>query len=148
MKILAGNPGHRPLNKNEPTPARGFPACPRHLDAEAREEWQRICDELDQMGLLTTADRPALAVYCVAWSRWIDCEEKVKELGAVTASPKTGVAQYNPYLTIANAAATQMVKLLQEFGLTPAARTKVHAIDRTPPDEDDFAELARAEGET
>ena len=125
IKIATGNPGKRPINDSEPTPARGHPARPSHVKGEAKKEWDRITDELDQMGLLTTADRPALAMYCITWARWQEAEKEVARMGAIVAAPKTKVPMHNPYLAVANTAAAQCLKLLQEFGLTPAARTKV-----------------------
>jgi P27 family predicted phage terminase small subunit len=117
--------GRKPKPQHEPTPAAGHPACPSHIKGEARAEWDRICDELDQMGLLTTADRPALALYCSAWGRWIEAEAKVAELGLLVSAPKTKTPMGNPYLSISNKAHEQMLKLLTEYGLTASSRTRI-----------------------
>lgn len=93
------------------------------------------------MGLLTTVDRPALAMYVTTWARWVDAERRVAELGLMVEAPKTKTPMHNPYLTIANNAQAQCFKLLQEFGLTPAARTKVHVVaDAEADGGDDFFE--------
>ena len=65
LKILAGNPGHRALNVHEPAAPEGIPECPDFLGDEARAEWDRICQVLLDMGMLTRADRTALSAYCV-----------------------------------------------------------------------------------
>jgi len=122
---MRGNPGRRPLNENEPQPRKGKPICPSHLDDEAKREWKRICNTLLDMGLLTTADRPALAAYCVAWSRWVAAEDMVRTTGLILKAPQSGSLMHNPYLTIANTAMEQMRRMMVEFGLTPAARSKV-----------------------
>jgi P27 family predicted phage terminase small subunit len=140
-KLLNGNPGKRPLNLNEPTPARGRPACPAHIAGEAREEWNRICDELDQMGLLSTADRPALALYVKAWQRWVKAEQKVDEFGEIVAAPKTKTPMKNIWLNVANEAYFQVEKMLGHYGLTPSTRTRVHTIGNSTADDDDFSEL-------
>ena len=57
LKLLAGNPGHRPLNGQEALAPSELPDCPEHLDAEAQNEWQRITGILSGMGLLSCADR-------------------------------------------------------------------------------------------
>lgn len=124
---MRGNPGRRPLNENEPRPSKGKPICPSHLDDEAKREWKRTVDILDDMGLMTKADRSALAAYCVAWSRWVEAESKVREFGMIIKAPRTGTMMHSPYLSIANTAMAQMRQLLIEFGLTPAARTRVSA---------------------
>ena len=38
LKVLAGNPGKRPLPKNEPKPKPIAPRCPQWLDPIARKE--------------------------------------------------------------------------------------------------------------
>lgn len=136
VKINRGNPGKRPLNMNEPQPRKGRPICPSHLDDEAKREWKRICDTLDDMGLLTKADRSALAAYCVAWSRWVEAENKVREYGLVLKSERSKLPVPSPYLNIAKQAMDQMCRLMGEFGLTPASRTRLSATK--PTDADDF----------
>jgi hypothetical protein len=37
LKLITGNPGKRPLNRNEPNPKRIIPACPDFLQGEARK---------------------------------------------------------------------------------------------------------------
>ena len=41
MKVLEGNPGGRPLNKNEPKPDKKAPRCPAWLEEEAKKECHR-----------------------------------------------------------------------------------------------------------
>jgi P27 family predicted phage terminase small subunit len=125
LKLLKGNPGKRPLNEREPKPSPGAPAAPAHLDEEAHREWDRVIVTLDQLGLVTTLDRAALAGYCQAWSRWVDAEMKLREYGAVLKSPTKGVPLLSPYLTIANRALEQMRQFLSEFGMSPASRTRI-----------------------
>ena len=56
MKNLEGNPGKRKLNKDEPVPAKGMPGCPEWLMPEAKEEWYRLAELMNQMGVLTEVD--------------------------------------------------------------------------------------------
>lgn len=53
VKELEGNPGKRPLNKNEPKPKQIAPKCPSWLEPDAKKEWRRLSKELETMGLLT-----------------------------------------------------------------------------------------------
>ena len=133
MKILAGNPGKRPLPQNEPTPIKGIPKAPTHLDRTAKLEWNRITKQLDQMGVLSIADRSALAQYCVYWSRWIDAETHLKKEGLTVMSPNN-YPQQSPWLQISNKSMEGMLKILVEFGLTPSSRSKVTKIAEVKPE--------------
>jgi P27 family predicted phage terminase small subunit len=135
LKVLSGNPGRRPLNDREPTPMPGGPECPDWLDDEAKAEWQRICAELQGMGILSTADRAALAMYCTAWSRWKMAEEQVRKFGPIVKSPEKGFPMKSPYLTIADQAMETMRKLMVEFGLTPSSRSRIRRPDDNAVDE-------------
>jgi P27 family predicted phage terminase small subunit len=132
LKLLRGNPGRRRLNAREPQPEAVAPDAPEQLNEEARREWARVVGELEANGLITRLDRAALAGYCMAWSHWIDAEVKLREFGAVLKSPTKGFPILSPYWTIANTALKQMRDLLSEFGMSPASRTRVEAVDRTP----------------
>jgi P27 family predicted phage terminase small subunit len=126
LKLLAGNPGKRPLNESEPTPPAGAPNCPRELSKEAKKEWKRIAPLLYDMGVLSTIDIAALAAYCECWSRWRDAERNIAKYGAVIKTP-TGYPIQSPYVSIATKAIEQMRRFLSEFGMTPASRSRISA---------------------
>jgi len=125
LKMLDGNPGKRPLNPREPIALQGLPLPPDWLDAEAKAEWERVIPDLAEMGVLSRADRPALAAYCTAWSRWVEAEAMVKRFGMIVKSPEKGFPMKSPYLSIADQALETMRKLLVEFGLTPSSRSRI-----------------------
>lgn len=50
LKVLEGNPGHRPLNKREPMPKGRLPRCPDWLEEDAKKEWKRLGKILAEMG--------------------------------------------------------------------------------------------------
>ena len=129
LKILQGNPGHRPLNQNEPQPDRGA-EMPDDLTTDAKKHWPKIATQLEAAGLLTKIDAAALALYCEAYARWRDACANVTRYGTVVKSPK-GYPIQSPYLSIANRAHEQMVSLLKEFVMTPASRSKVSAAPQT-----------------
>ncbi len=56
LKVLTGNPGHRPLNDAEPQPALTIPSVPPHLAQEAQNEYRRMGVKLYQIGILTEID--------------------------------------------------------------------------------------------
>jgi P27 family predicted phage terminase small subunit len=129
LKVLDGNPGKRPLNDSEPVAPAGDPECPDWLDDEAKAEWHRIIPDLREMGLLSRADRPALAAYCTAWSRWVHAEEQVRKFGPIVKSPEKQFPMKSPYLCVADQALEIMRKMMVEFGLTPSSRSRIRVPD-------------------
>lgn len=135
LKLLAGNRGKRPLNENEPKPERTVPDPPDHLDELARAKWDELAPRLNRLGLLTEIDGDALAMYCTAFSEFVENREKVQKHGSVVMTSK-GNAVQSPYLGAANTAFEKMRKLLVEFGMTPSSRSRIevpgHGDDENP----------------
>jgi P27 family predicted phage terminase small subunit len=140
LKLLKGNPGRRPMNENEPRPEPRLPQAPSHLSETAKREWKRAGRMLLQLGLITGIDRPAFALYCQAYGRWVEAEEALRQYGVMVKSP-SGFPMQSPYLAVANKAMEQMRSLLSEFGMTPASRTRVQAV--LPEEEDEFEAFLR-----
>jgi P27 family predicted phage terminase small subunit len=90
---------------------------------------------LSELGLLTRADRSALAAYCVAYSRWVSAEAEVKKYGTVVLSPDKKFPMKSPYLTVADQAMEAMRKFMTEFGLTPSSRSRIKVMDKAAADE-------------
>jgi len=141
LRTLRGNPGKRPLPANEPHPRPGVGRPPAFLDVEARREWNRIGRRLERLGLLTEIDGRMLAVYCVAYSRWVSAEDKIREFGMITLSPDRRFPMPSPYLPIANKAMEQMQRAMMEFGMSPASRTKVSTATVPSEEDEKFARL-------
>jgi P27 family predicted phage terminase small subunit len=79
---------------------------------------------LNRIGLLTQADRVALAAYCQAWGRRVEAERKLAETPTLLKTP-AGYVQPSPWLTIANKQLEIMAKFMAELGLTPSARSRL-----------------------
>ena len=126
IKELEGNPGKRPLNDAEPRPQKKAPACPKWLDAEAKKEWRRLAKTMEAMGVLTEVDMAAFAGYCQAYARWKQAEERITDRGLVMRTP-SGYAQQVPYISIAQQYLRLMNQFAEQFGLTPAARSRIIA---------------------
>ncbi|MEM8738272.1 MAG: phage terminase small subunit P27 family [Planctomycetota bacterium] len=132
MKRLDGDPGKRGINPREAKPDTTAPRCPTHIKGEARKEWKRIVPLLHAAGLLTAIDRNAIEAHCECYARWIEAETQLKKTGLVVKAP-SGYPMQSPYLAVANTAMKQMRGWLAEFGMTPAARTRITA---EPPEQD------------
>lgn len=107
----------------------GKPACPSCLSKEAKAEWRRIVKHVEGIGLLSEADRAMLAAYCEAWGEFValvqavaQCLKEDPEGGMLTAI-KTGL------LRAKSEASGRLLRLAQQFGLSPSSRRRVHAVE-------------------
>src|SRR4029077_15892039 len=146
LKLVTGNPGKRPLNKNKPQPERNLPSPPPELYPEAKAEWNRIAKELHNLGLLTGLDRAALAAYCQSYGRWIIAERAIAKMAKADPlthgliKPTVGGGVPNALVRAASHAMADMVRYAGEFGMTPSARSRLSTAagaDKTNP----FAEF-------
>ena len=130
LKLLAGNPGRRPLNTREPVlpdPGDAFETLPIELeDAGAAAEWRRLAPILRASRTITHIDRGSLIAVCQQWSRYVEANQQVATAGMVVRSP-SGYPMPNPYIGIANKALGNCVKLWAELGMTPSSRSRVRA---------------------
>lgn len=130
LKRLEGNPGKRPLNDREPKPDAGEPTRPEWVLPEAKREWRRVVPQLVALGLLTRIDRAALASYCQWWARWVQAERCLDKLGLTFETPN-GYVQQRPEVAIAQKASDRCRQFAQEFGLTPASRSRISVSEPT-----------------
>ena len=129
LRVLNGNPGKRPLNRREPRPPRTTPSCPAWLSKDAKNAWRRMVPALRDMGVLTIVDGEALAAFCKTYARWRQAEEFLDQHGLVypLRDEKGNVRcmQQFPQVSIARNMLLLMRSFLQEFGMTPASRTRI-----------------------
>lgn len=124
LTALLGNPGKRPLNTQEPKPGAKRPRCPDHLDEGARREWRRLVPILERMRVLTEADQIALANLCMLYSTMIKAQRSLEKSGLLFKT-RSAYVQQSPLVGIIVGYVQQINRLCAEFGLTPAARTRI-----------------------
>lgn len=136
LKILQGNPGHRRLNPREPKPSPGIPVSLIALSTKSQATYAALAAQLEAMGVLTIADGSALELLADVLTEYRAARDVVQTKGA-TYSCRTKnngqMTRIRPEVRIAESAMKRALAMLTEFGLTPAARTKVTA---APTDED------------
>ena len=135
LKLVAGNPGKRKTSKAEPKPKREIPSCPAHMSDTGKVAWGRLSVLLDRMGVLTEADSAAFERLCDCYSDVLICRESLIADGWTYKTQDMAgntLIKGNPAANQLRAADAQFKSYLIEFGLTPAARSKVHA---TPDDD-------------
>ena len=133
LKIVEGTQRKDRANPSEPQPDLGTPIPPAWLSDEAKVQWGRFSVWLEQMGVLTLADGPALERLVSVYLEVHELEVLIREQGRVVemlSTQKEKVLKANPAVAMLNSADSRLRQMLIEFGLTPAARTKVHTVKR------------------
>jgi P27 family predicted phage terminase small subunit len=133
LKVVAGTNRKDRENPDEPKPALGSPVPPVWLSDDAKVQWGRFSVWLEQMGVLTVADGPALERLVSVYLEVRDLEACLTLEGRTYATQSTvgeRVVKAHPAVAMLNSADSRLRQMLIEFGLTPAARTKVHTVQR------------------
>ena len=142
LKLLAGNPGKRPLNLADGVnPRVEIPSAPAHLGKEARKEWKRITPLLEELGLISGLDRAMLALYCQSVGRLTELETAFNAKVAVHVAEgkdyaeavyqvshgltPNGFAQQSVLFQLLRAHREEVNRYMAHFGLSPAARARV-----------------------
>lgn len=110
--------------KDEPQtgPLRIAPPCPVHLQGDARRIWKHTAKRLIALGVLTALDLDALGDYAAVRAEFLALDAHVHaNLDKLRDSPSYPVA-----VVMRNAARDAMKKLAEQFGLTPASRSRLH----------------------
>jgi P27 family predicted phage terminase small subunit len=134
LKLLEGNPGGRPINKNEPEPERGIPAIPEWLKAfpVAVDEWERESEILDGMGVMTLAEAGTLAMRCYLASQIQEMALEIKDEGRVAYTSRMDSLGNEIMDAKANPKCIQLKNIITEYrqigsllGLDPASRPRL-----------------------
>ena len=111
---------------SEPRGTAGVPDRPSGLDADERREWDELGARLAAMGVIQKQQIEALELLVRSKVRYLRLAAKVREMGEVLADAK-GDLYRNPHAIAMEKAEVEFRRLLLEFGLTPAAATRVRA---------------------
>jgi P27 family predicted phage terminase small subunit len=132
LKLVTGNPGKRPISKDAPKPKRQIPSAPAHLSDRAKVAWGMLSVLLDRIGVLTEADPMALEQLCETYADILAARQTIQEEGRYqTVETKAGGVMVRVHPAVSDVADSdrRFRAWLNEFGLTPAARSKVRAAD-------------------
>lgn len=134
MRVLEGNADARRMPEDVEIPTSDVPQMPEMVreDRYAFEEWNRLAPSLYDAGLFSHGDVNMLAAYCLEYSRWRKAVEELRIMeerfgpgGAMVIPDERGAVKTNPLMRIIAASSRAMVRYGVEFGLTPAARSKL-----------------------
>lgn len=114
-----------------PAGVRGERAAGSAMALEARAEWDRITPHLAKLGLISQIDRAALVRYCFWWAVGLAASKKIFELGeaALIDTTPSGYRQIGVWSQIAKSADAETKAYLAQFGMSPAARSRVTPAD-------------------
>ena len=137
LKLIKGTLRDRIRSKADGLLSKPMP--PSFLSPEACEEWDRLCDQLYEGGIITSLDGFALAAYCQAYGRWRQAEKLLAEISIDNADEASkglltraanGKLVPHPLTTVASRAMADTMRFAAELGLTPSSRSRV---DPEPP---------------
>ena len=138
LKLLAGNPGKRKVNKREPKMAGGTITPPSWLGRVAKLEWKRVL-KAAPLGLITQGDRQLFAQYCQNTARIAELEKIVTEQGYTFVTEKGYVAQ-RPEIAMLKGLQHLQVRICAELGLSPSSRSRIELAPDNPLAKSDPAE--------
>lgn len=137
LRVLEGNPSKRPLPQNEPKPVPIAPKCPSWANRYGKRLWKELIPEMERLGLVTKIDGASFAAMCHSYGVWVECEQYLKKHGRTYEyTNKAGETNMiaRPEVAIGQKALAEFRRWAAEFGLTPAARTKIEVKVQTEED--------------
>jgi len=158
LKLLRGCPsGVRKLPRGEPKPPLVTDnTAPEFLSPAAQSIWTELVPKLETLGLFTVLDRNAVGRYCELSARWLIASKRIAETGkthvpvfheqtdedrAAGTPPRLKYIQELPESLEMRRLPGELLRLEQQFGMTPAARASISILPPTagkPNDLDDF----------
>jgi len=139
LKLVRGNPGKRPLSKDEPILPVKLPTCPAGFDDRRRQAWSDLAQELLSMKVLTEADGVALERAATFLARAREADDHLQAEGQLLVSKRGGL-YVSPWAGISSNVEKKLWNALAAFGMTPSDRSRVHA---SKPDEASGYEQSR-----
>jgi P27 family predicted phage terminase small subunit len=140
LKLIQGTfrPDRAPSKEITPPPVKKIDP-PRELDVHAKRYWRTYGPMLRRLGLLTEADLPAFTALCGAWSMHQRAGARLRTVfrskAALTPERLDFIRKAEVSIERANHTLRQ---LWSEFGMTPAARSRLDVYAPPPTEEDDF----------
>ena len=114
----------------------------------AREKWDNVVPKLIGMGVMTNADVDTIARYCTMHEQFVkyldQCRRGLDVLVIRDDAGKVKYMQSTPAATMLSKLAASMLRIEQEFGLTPSARSGLSGTQEKP--RDDLEDLLRSHG--
>jgi P27 family predicted phage terminase small subunit len=132
LKIIAGNPGRRALRDKAAVVANApMPKPPKELPKEVRAVWNELGPEMARIGTLSKMFTPAFRMLCENIARRRYLEAQINKHGLLVKSP-TGYPVMTPYFYASQKVGADVLRLINEFGLTPSSRSRLDVMPIEP----------------
>ena len=133
LKELAGTaqPCRVKPNEMQVSNLANIPEPPYYLTDTGKNEFNIICSELLNKRMLHLVDLSLVTSYCNEMALYIETETTLKTTGRIdeffNEEGELSRRQAKPEQKIANDALNKALKIAVQFGLTPAARSRITA---------------------
>ena len=145
LALLQGDPGHRAKTRaaREPKPPVSTTIPPDWIrqDPLARGIWRTEAPRQIALTVLTTSDRLLFAALCERAATYRQAAEAIRRQGLTHLTAQGEIPR--PEVAIARAALRDLVLLARDFGMTPAARSRL-SIEAPHDDGDELATFRKA----
>jgi P27 family predicted phage terminase small subunit len=140
LKVLAGNPGNRPLNPAEPVAVGDLVEPPAFFNERKREIWYDALRAAPK-DVLKQIDQSLLMTWVIAFEAMEKATlEADQHPGGVSTTTK-GETKVHPSVTVQTRMAALLLKASGDLGFTPSARSRFRLGDLTPKKVNAFAAL-------
>ena len=144
LRIARGTHLER-LNQHEPQPPADNVVPPSWLEGDALAKWHELAPQLTALRVMTNLDVDALARYCITFAEWRKhlsfCQKGGDVLVLKDDTGRVKFASVSPSATLVNKYATQLLRIGQEFGMTPSSRSQIVAGAGQPAADDPMAKF-------
>lgn len=124
----------RPLNKRELQLASNEPLMPTWLGRGARKIWAELTRQLLIAGTLKELDQIQLAHLCDVAESIVEAKRAIRrDKKPLVVSSPSGRKHINPLRRYLSEQILIFDRLANGFGLSPAARGRIHSMDDVPP---------------
>jgi P27 family predicted phage terminase small subunit len=122
LKVLAGNPGKRPINIDEVKPAPVSDTCPEWLDNYSKEVWQTYVPRLEKNGLLTEVDYLNFTDLCIQAGMLRKAYEDLQKKRTLVMKTESGYQQQRPEIGIISSCIKNITSISAKFGMSASDR--------------------------
>lgn len=129
LRLVRGNPSKRPITKGTQAPPVKGGKTPAFLSKNEQNWYKKIINQLIEREILTELDLKAVEMLVKAYSDYrtinsvLESDGIIQKVVTTTGDTRT---KPSPFLGEAREARKELKAWLQEFGMTPASRSKVN----------------------